>query len=185
MNVACLVITTTCHSTATGYYTCKDVALYEIYSSAASPAIRPTSPVSGFAAPAAAPGELDEGAVSLVGEDEAAVSVGVSVSVCLPVSEGSVALPVGVALSLLSSSLELWVERGAGVAFVSLIKSLCVRSIHIAHQCQCPAPNRTRLFPVLLPSSRYSIFRSARQQLIQSQPCYRIPNRRRQMWTRR
>lgn len=118
MNVAGLAITTTCHSTATGYYTCKDVALYVVYSNAASPAIKPTSPVSGFAAPAAAPGELDEGAVSLVGEDEASVSVGVSVSVSLPVSEGSVALPVGVTLLLLSSSLELWVERGAGVAFI-------------------------------------------------------------------
>ena len=171
------------HSITVGYYTCKHVGIYAHYSSAANPATKPTKPVSGFATPAATPWELDEGAASLVGEDEVSVSVLLSVSV--PVSEDSVAVAVGVALLLFSSSLELWVERRAGVARVLLTKSPRVFSVSIAHHCQCPAPNRTRLCLMPSPSRQYSIFHSARQQLIRSHRCYSIPRRRRQMSTRR
>jgi hypothetical protein len=85
------------------------------YSTAARPATKPTTPVSGFATPAAAPGELEEDEFSIVCEED---------SVSVLEAEDSVAVPVDAALSLLRASLASLVELGRPVGAGPIATSL-------------------------------------------------------------
>lgn len=95
--------------------------------------MKPAKPTRGFTFPAAAPGELDEGALSLVDEDEL---------VSVFDSEDS----VGVALLLFSVPLEAFVELGAAVAEFSLVnfqEATCrhiLTAANILHQIERAFP---------------------------------------------
>lgn len=133
-------------------------------------------PVSGFATPGAAPGELDEGEVPLVDDGEPDSLWELSEPVAEPVDAALLPLPV---------ALESWVEEGATVATCSSANGPHVIAATVPYRFQCLVSSQRPPCPDQSPSSPGMIFHPSHPQSTKLRQYYNIPRRRRQTSNRR